>query len=136
MEELQQKIGDILKDPAQLAGILELAKSFGLAPPQQASDSDAAPLSKAAPASEAAEPLESTASPLPPPQSALAGQDAAQSAGSFLQAGKPDNRQENLLRALRPFLKPEKQEKIDRAVQIARLARLAQTMLKDPSKGR
>ena len=33
------------------------------------------------------------------------------------------------LRAMRPFLKPERQEKIDRAAQLARLIHLAKTFL-------
>lgn len=124
MDDFQQKIGEILNDPAQLAGILELAKSFGLAPPQDATAQGAA-----APPSEAAPP------PLPD-SSQQTGADAALDVGSFFQAAKTDNRQENLLRALRPFLKPEKREKIDRAMQIARVSQLAQSLLKDAKKAR
>lgn len=126
MDDFQQKIGEILNDPAQLAGILELAKSFGLAPPQDATAQGAA-----APPSEAA-------APPPPDFSQQAGADAARAldVGSFFQAAKTDNRQENLLRALRPFLKPEKREKIDRAMQIARVSQLAQSLLKDAKKAR
>ena len=37
----------------------------------------------------------------------------------------PGDRREKLLMALRPFLKPERQEKLDRALRIAQLTQLA-----------
>ena len=37
----------------------------------------------------------------------------------------PGDRREKLLLALRPFLKPERQEKLDRALRIAQLTQLA-----------
>ena len=37
----------------------------------------------------------------------------------------PGDRREKLLMALRPFLKPERQEKLDRALRLARLTHLA-----------
>ena len=47
------------------------------------------------------------------------------------QAGKMDKKQEALLLALKPFLRRERQEKIDRALQAARLASLASLALKN-----
>lgn len=38
---------------------------------------------------------------------------------------RPGDRREKLLMALRPFLKPERQEKLDRALRIAQLTQLA-----------
>ena len=46
------------------------------------------------------------------------------------QAGKLEKKQENLLNALKPFLKPARREKIDRAMQAARLSHLAGYALK------
>lgn len=62
------------------------------------------------------EPAGSNAPPPPPPPSPP--------------AGPPDTRQERLLLALKPFLKPSRQEKIDRALRAARLSRLAGSALR------
>ena len=43
--------------------------------------------------------------------------------------GGEKNRSTALLLALRPYMKPEKQEKLDRAMQIARMARIAGTVM-------
>ena len=66
----------------------------------------------------------------PPPEQDIppqAGVDAFSEPVSQLlqQAGKLEKRQENLLNALKPFLKPNRREKIDRAMQVARLSHLA-----------
>ena len=52
-------------------------------------------------------------------------------AAMLRQAGKMDKKQEALLLALKPFLRRERQEKIDRALQAARLASLASLALKN-----
>lgn len=146
MADLEQKIGEILNDPAQLAGIMELAKSFGLAPPEDAGSAQQAASSQQAqqaPEAELPQPSQSPnpsqqqpAANLPPVAEAAHFGGGALPLGALMQAAKTDSRQENLLRALRPFLKPEKQEKIDRAMQIAQLTRLAQIALKKPGKER
>ena len=46
-----------------------------------------------------------------------------------------DKRQEALLLALKPFLRRERQEKIDRALHAARLASLASLALKNRGRG-
>ncbi len=43
--------------------------------------------------------------------------------------GGEKNRSTALLLAMRPYMKPEKQEKLDRAMQIARMARIAGTVM-------
>lgn len=62
--------------------------------------------------------------PLPEPAAAM-----------LRQAGKMDRRQEALLLALKPFLRKERQEKIDRALHAARLASLASLALKNRGRG-
>ena len=62
--------------------------------------------------------------PLPDPAAAM-----------LRQAGKMDKRQEALLLALKPFLRKERQEKIDRALHAARLASLASLALKNRGRG-
>lgn len=51
------------------------------------------------------------------------------------QAGKADKKQEALLLALKPFLRKDRQSKIDRALQAARLASLASLALKNRGRG-
>ena len=46
------------------------------------------------------------------------------------QAGRMDKRQENLLLAIKPFLRKDRQEKVERALHAARLASLASLALK------
>ena len=115
MEDLEQKLSAILNDPAQLQGIFTLAKSLGLGTPpgQTQADPDPPPQEASAPASADPQPTQ--------PDIPI---------GALLEAGRLDRRQENLLCALKPFLKPEKREKIDRALQIARLTHLAEFALR------
>lgn len=47
------------------------------------------------------------------------------------QARHSDGKQEALLCALKPFLRPERRDKIDRALRIARLSQLAGSALKN-----
>lgn len=47
------------------------------------------------------------------------------------QAQHSDGKQEALLCALKPFLRPERRDKIDRALRIARLSQLAGSALKN-----
>lgn len=119
---LDQALGAILQDPAQLQKIFALAQSLGLSSPPQPQPS---------------EPPPALLQPPPPTPERSA---AADTLAELLQkAGKLDRRQENLLNALKPFLKPGRREKIDRAMQAARLSRLAGAALRgrdpqDPEK--
>lgn len=108
---LEQAIGAVLQDPQQLQKIFALAQSLGLSPPE---------VPAAPPPPE----------PPKPTAAATSAEQAPEDRGSALrtllqQAGKLDRRQENLLNALKPFLKPERREKVDRAMQAARISRLA-----------
>lgn len=111
MDDLEQKIQSVLSDPEQMQQVLNMARALGVSIP------------------ESGEPkAREQETPLPeqdiPPQ---AGVDALSEPVSQLlqQAGKLEKRQENLLNALKPFLKPNRREKIDRAMQVARLSHLA-----------
>ena len=116
MDELERALRAVLDDPAQLRELRELAGSMGFSVPQ------AQPESAPAPTPPEPEPV-----PEPPP---------AQAAFQMLrQAGKMDKRQEALLLALKPFLRKERQEKIDRALHAARLASLASLALKNRGRG-
>ena len=115
MEDFEQRLSAILNDPAQLQGIFTLAKSLGFGAPPGQTQADPDPPLQEAPAPVIADPQ--------PTQPDI-------SIGALLEAGRLDRRQENLLCALKPFLKPEKREKIDRALQIARLTHLAEFALR------
>ena len=117
---LEQQIGAILQDPQQLQKVFALAQSLGLSPPQPSTPEPPAEPSLTA---AAAQPSFSQNAP---PQSAVS--DAL---SDLLQkAGQLDRRQENLLNALKPFLRPDRREKIDRAMQAARISRLAGAALR------
>ena len=112
----EQAVSAMLQDPEQLQKIFALAQSLGFSPP-------AAPEASPPPP---APPVMPQREPTPPPPD-----EKQQALGELLQkAGKLDRRQENLLNALKPFLKPERREKIDRAMQAARISRLAGAALR------
>ena len=109
----EQAVGAVLQDPQKLQQIFALAQTLGLPPPDSSAPPPPAP-----------EPIR------PKPQES-APDERQEALGALLQkAGKLDRRQENLLNALKPFLKPERREKIDRAMQAARLSRLAGAALR------
>ena len=114
MDELERALRAVLDDPAQLQELRELAGSMGFSVPQAQPERAPVP-----------DPPESEPKPvLPEPAAAM-----------LRQAGKMDKRQEALLLALKPFLRKERQEKIDRALHAARLASLASLALKNRGRG-
>lgn len=104
MEELEERLQAVLNDPEQMQQIFALAQSLGLSPPDGASEEGSGDV------------------PPIPPVSALSALPVAQ---LLQQVGHLEKRQENLLNAIKPFLKPARREKIDRAMQVARLSHLA-----------
>ena len=116
---LEQQIGAILQDPQQLQKVFALAQSLGLSPPQSS------------PPEPHAEPSPAPAAPPSFSQSAPPQSTVSDALSDLLQkAGQLDRRQENLLNALKPFLRPDRREKIDRAMQAARISRLAGAALR------
>lgn len=126
MDELERALRAVLDDPAQMRELRELAGSMGFSVPQ------AQPKSVPAPTPPEPEPV-----PEPPPaQAVFQQQPLPEPAAAMLrQAGKVDKKQEALLLALKPFLRKERQEKIDRALHAARLASLASLALKNRGRG-
>ncbi|MGO5115823.1 hypothetical protein ACTQ33_12470 [Candidatus Avoscillospira sp. LCP25S3_F1] len=108
MEDLENKIGEILGDPQAMAGILSLAQSLGLTPPEQTEPSAPPPSS-------------------PPPQ-----QDpmASSMAQLLSMAGSLGGKELALLQALRPLLREDRRFKLDRAIQAARISQIAGTAMK------
>ena len=98
MEDLESKISDILSDPDARAGILSMAKSLGLG----------------------------ASAPTEEPQSTEPDNGVPDAvAGLLSAAGRLNGKQTALLQALRPFLKESRRNKIDRAIQAARISRIA-----------
>lgn len=98
MEDLESKISDILSDPDAMAGILSMAKSLGLGAPEGPETPSASDQDSGIP-------------------------DTV--AGLISAAGHLNGKQTALLQALRPFLKESRRSKIDRAIQAARISRIA-----------
>ncbi len=114
MADFSEMLNGILSNPQAIQQMMTLAQSLGLqgqgGQPQQA------------------------APPAPPPQQhpqvqqQIQQPDPAQLLQGFLQLSKQmggDDRQLALFHALKPFLRPERAEKLDRAIQVAKISRLA-----------
>ena len=130
MSGFEEKLNAILSDPNAMAQVMDLARSLNLEdgpPPPE----DGAP------------------SPEPPPEGgqAAAGEAPLSGLGDLLgqvdpqmlrrllplvgelKGGGEQDQRLQLLTALRPFLKPERQEKVGRAVRAARLIHLGKKLL-------
>ncbi len=108
---IEDKLNNILSNPEAMAQIMSLAQSFGGGQSQP----------------------EQSPPPSSPPPLALPNMDESFVRGimqMMQQSQKTDSRQEALLCALKPYLQPERREKIDRAIRIARLSQLASFALR------
>ena len=121
MSEFDEKLNHLLSNPDAMAQIMQLAQSFS-----SGSGEGAAP----------------QPSPPPPPPPPAGGDALAALTGGLdpklltkllplLQelGGQQDSNARRLLYALRPYLKPERQEKVERALQLARLFHLGKKFL-------
>ena len=116
MDEIEQRLNSILSDPASMSKIMELAQGLGLNSPAPA----AAPEASAAPAA-------------PPPVPAgppAGGLSALAPLLSSLGKQSGDDRQTALLKALRPYLRSERQERLDQAIQAARMVKIAKQAMR------
>ena len=101
MAEFDDKLNSILSDPAAMSQIMQLAQSLG-------SSGDTPPESET-----------------PPPSG---GMDLGKLLPLIQEMGEDSNARA-LLFALRPYLKQERQDKVERAVQLARLFHLGKEFL-------
>lgn len=113
MADLEEALGNILADPQAMEQILSLASKLGLedqGQDQEAGQEDGR-LEQAGPA-------------VPPP---LLGPDQLGQLGQFVSLLREgtDPQVDALLSALRPYLNPARQEKLDRARRLAGLSRAA-----------
>lgn len=99
MADMNEMLSGILSNPQAMESIMAMAKSLG-----QQQQSQSAPVST-------------------PP-----GADPVQLMQSLLQLSRNmsgDERQVALFQALKPFVRPDRAERLDRAIQVARISRLA-----------
>ena len=120
MAEFDEKLNSLLSNPDAMAQIMQLAQS--LSGPQ--STQSAPPPSPPPPSGEnPLSSLSSLASSIDPAMLARL-LPLVQELGS-----QSDTNARQLLSALRPYLKPERQEKMERALQLARLFHLGRKFL-------
>lgn len=115
MSELDEKLNALLSDPGSMAQIMQLA--------QQLSGSmggEGAPQSAPAPPPPA---------PSPSPLGAIDPQSLAKYLPLLQELTRDTSQTTQLLYALRPFLKEEKQDKVARAAKLARLITIGKRFL-------
>ena len=114
--ELGAALQNILSDPEQMEKLSQMAKEmFGQA-------------GEHTPETAEREPETEVKSSAPPP-----GADTRllSALGRAFSKNEEKSRSTALLMAMRPYMKPEKQEKLDRAMQIARMASIAGIVMKE-----
>lgn len=129
MDEFEEKLNSVLSDPEQMQKIMSIAQSLGASMPQMTMEPSAQ------------QPPSDQESTEPSPERRQSAPVQTSDAAALLkQASRLDKKQENLLNALRPFLRPARRQKFDRALQIARISHLAGFALKSrndlPENGR
>ena len=137
MAEFDEKLNSILSNPDAMAQIMQLAQSLS-------GGQAAEPPPQAAPQPPPPPPPRPTPQPAPPPPPASpAGPDLLSSLAGGVDpkllakllpliqelGGQQDSNAQALLYALRPYLKPDRQEKVERALQLARLFHLGKKFL-------
>lgn len=121
MAEFDEKLNSILSDPGAMSQIMQLAQSLGGSSSEQQQ--------------------QPSQQPPPAPTPALNGGDFLSALGGDTQiltkllpliqelGGQQDSNARALLFALRPYLKPERQDKVERAIQLARLFHIGKKFL-------
>lgn len=129
MAGMEEKIGQILSNPAAMQQIFTLAQSLGLSQnnPPSSPPPSASPPPSPEPAGFPPQNSQGTLPALPgnmPEMDAMfrAILELASKAGG-------DERQLALFEALKPFLKPQRVQQIDKAIQVARISRMASAAL-------
>ena len=113
MDQMEDKLGAILGNPEMMQKIMSMAQSLGGAPP-------APP-----------EPPKQESPPMPELDLA-----AMQKLMSFARQTGIDRNQQNLLKALEPFLPRERIRKLEKAMRAAKLANLATSAMGQMQTGR
>lgn len=108
-------LNQVMANPQAMEQMMSLAKNLGL----QGGQNPGSPSPQPPPQNSPAPPQQSQPSPGPDPMQLM------QSLLKLSQQGGGDERQIALFQALKPFVSRDRAEKLDRAIQIARISRLA-----------
>ena len=134
MSDFEEKLNAILSNPDAMAQVASLAQSLGAGAPSPSQDSSTA----AGEAAQAEPPPSQTDSDPAAPDlgnlSSLLGQIDPSVIGRLLPLmrelnGPQDNQRRQFLYALRPYLKESRRDKVDRALQIAKMLHLGKQFL-------
>ena len=130
MSGFEEKLNAILSDPDAMAQVMQLAQSLNLDGPSPDASSNGSQERQASPTGSE----EQEANSLGGLGELLGGIDPGLIRRLLpllgeLRGGEEQDRRLQLLNALRPFLKPERQEKVERAVKAARLLHLGKKFL-------
>ena len=110
----------VLSDPEQMAQITQLAKGL-----MDAQGGEGAPSPPEAPEGETSPPAAGM------PDFSQGEMKLFSALGKAFATGKGNSRSTGLLMAMRPYMKVEKQEKLDRAMKIARMVHVAGAVMKE-----
>lgn len=107
MDAMEDKIGSILQNPEMMQKIMAMAQSLNASPPPKESPKD------------------------PPPSPGIPDIDPGmlQKISGLARQGNIDNQQQNLLRALHPYLSSQRIQKLENAMRAARMAKIAASVL-------
>ena len=103
MDDLESKLGEILSNPQMMQQIMGLAQSLG-------------------------QPSEKSGMNVP---SAIPDLSVMQAISGVLSQSNMDAQQQNLLRALSPYLNQERIQKLEKAMRAAKLAKMASAFLEN-----
>ena len=133
MADFEEKLNAILSDPEAMAQIMQLAQTIGGT--DGAAPAVPPPQSGGSPPGAAASPQEERKPDVPNLSDLLSGDFRPELLSSLLpllqQMGNTSSDARALLLALRPYLKPERQEKVERALQLSRLLRIGLRYLRE-----
>lgn len=134
MAEWEEKLGAILNNPQAMSQIMSLAQSLN--------GGGASETPPALPEAEAETEIRSESQDSPEPDAEPLTSLAGELDPKLMEMGMralaayrdPNNHQAALLQSLRPFVKPQRYAKVDKAIQIARLSKVIRAAL-DTFKG-
>ncbi|MBR4211506.1 MAG: hypothetical protein IKR84_03865 [Oscillibacter sp.] len=125
MAEFDERLNQILSNPDAMAQIARLAQSLNAPPPVSGNGTPPVP----PPVPGNGPPLSDAPPPVPDNMPPLPDADTVAKFLPLLRDLGGDSDARRLLYALRPYLRPQKQEKIERALHLARLFRVGKRFL-------
>jgi hypothetical protein len=130
--DLGNMLQSVLSDPAQMEKIAQMAKGLmgSMGQPSPPSAQETSPVQETSPAQE------TDAVPMSP-VSGVSEADSRliSSLGKMFSGSQEKSRSTALLMAMRPYMRPEKQEKLDHAMKIAQMVHIAGAVMQAYSGG-